>query len=113
MTVISSPGLVSVTRAFVARSAVYTVFDAASVSSRSGRLVREHRRQVAFTMLQLGTRRPAQKPSARERWQHITDLARERLATAPVYPDDPRDSAEQEEVTRVLMDSQGRSISDL
>jgi hypothetical protein len=98
--------------AFASESAVETIFDAASflsplvimVGTQTGR---EETFNLLFARVSAHRR---ETPTARERWQRMAEQARERLATSPDYPDDPRNRAEQEEVTRALMDGQVRSL---
>jgi hypothetical protein len=47
--------------------------------------------------------------AARQRWLHMRERARHRMATAPTYPDHPDDIAEQEAVTRALAPGQARA----
>jgi hypothetical protein len=47
--------------------------------------------------------------TARQQWLRMIECARERMATAPEYPDHPHDIAEQEAVTRALAAGQARA----
>jgi squalene cyclase len=51
-------------------------------------------------------------PDVRQRWLRMAERARQRMATAPSYPDHPDDVAEQEAATEAFAEGQARSQSE-
>ncbi len=83
---------------------------AAPAGSVSTRVIREDRAesQIQAIFVQ-GLPRVETTPSARERWLRMAERARERIANAPRYADDPDEVAEQEAVTRAFSHGQARA----
>jgi hypothetical protein len=55
---------------------------------------------------------PQTTASASQRWLRMVEVARQRRAAAPDYPDTPEDVAEQEAVTSALAEGQARAQSE-
>ena len=110
MTTITRGEALLSSNALVSESAVGTVFDAASTSSLTMIMVEGSSDAGVVTVLTLNLMQSKRALTAKERWRRMAERARERLVTAPTYPDDPGERAEQDEVIRGLMDSQVRSL---
>jgi hypothetical protein len=100
------------TEPLASESTVETIFLATSDSLILW-LIPQDRAEVEIrATLARDSRPPGEAPTARQRWLHMAERARQRMASAPTYPDSPDDIAEQEATTRALAESQARSQSE-
>jgi hypothetical protein len=106
-TLAASAGLVA-TKSLASEATVQIIFESAPGGLPAQFILTRDTRRL---ILAWGTRRP-EAPTARQQWLRMAERARQRMASAPTYPDHPDDLAEQEAVTRAFAARQARAQSE-
>lgn len=109
-TLAASAGLVA-TESLASESAIQIIFESASGGFPAQFLLQKCSEAAILTILAGDSRQP-EAPTARQRWLRMAERGRQRMASAPTYPDHPDDLAEQEAVTRAFAARQARARSE-
>jgi hypothetical protein len=99
------------TESLASESAVQFIFESAS-GGLPAQFILQKCAETAILTIPARDSRRSEAPTARQQWLRMAERARQRMGSAPTYPDHPDDLAEQEAVTRTFAAQQARAQSE-